>query len=149
MSDKPKTVLEWTYAAEAYFEGPRKFTYADGDISMLDGKAKGVFDASHYGLREFRDAAQEFLQYVFFAQQVQVHKPFKLSVASMTREHPDGRRDVTGFLDTLVVKMTVHDADIVVKDKDGNVVTDTKADRVKKQEMFGDSVTRNFHTDHV
>lgn len=147
MVNEAKTVIEWTYEPVLYFEVPLTLEFADGEIDLQEGVARGVFSASHYRKRNFRDSAHDFLRSRFLAQQVQVHKPFKLSVGIMSREHPDGRKDATAFIDTLVMRMEVKTPDIVLRDKKGNIVTDTKAERIEKHKSFGGNAVQRFQHD--
>tara|TARA_B100001939_G_C16884756_1_gene592538 strand:- start:254 stop:1021 length:768 start_codon:yes stop_codon:yes gene_type:complete len=144
MSKDSKTILEWSYEPNSYFEVPTRFECFGGEVLIDNGLVKGTFASEHYGERDFRDAVHELVEARFLAQQVQSHKSYELSGASMYREHPDGSRDVTAFIDTLVMKASVHAPDIVITDREGNVVSDSKAERVKRREDFGCSVVTNF-----
>ncbi len=51
----------------------------------------------------------------------------------MCRIHPDGRKDVTVFADPCVMKMMSGNVDLVQKDKDGNIIIDSRRDRIEKK----------------
>jgi hypothetical protein len=56
----------------------------------------------------------------------------------MYRLHPNGKRTVTIAPESCVVKVSVGPVDIIVKDKDGNVVGDTRRERIKKKKKLAD-----------
>lgn len=142
METQAQTVLEWTYEPSTLFEEEVTLAHSGGVIRIDCGHIKGVFDATHYEQgREFRDCIHEIVSARVRAQEVQVRKQCKLSAASMSREYADGRRDVTAFPETLSVRVKVNIPDIIVKDAHGNVVKDSKTERLKKQKEFGENVS--------
>lgn len=147
MSEGSKTIIEWNYSPASFFEAPIETTLAGGKIQIQDGKVKGVFEASHSGQREFRDKVHELLQTRFIAQQVLTHKKFELAPPSMSRVRSDSRRDVTVFVDSLELKVTARAPDILLKDKNGNVISDTRAERLEKQGKFGAAVMHSTAND--
>jgi hypothetical protein len=150
MISDSKTVLGWTYEPKGFFEIPCQLAFSGGQISITDGKVRGEFDQSHFDLgSEFRDLVHANVSTVFLAQQVQVHKVFKLSKASMEREHADGRRDFIGFVDSAQCTISGGSADIIVRNSDGNIIQDTKAERLKKQKDFRDAAANMTPNDLV
>lgn len=148
MTAKPKTVLEWSYEPKGFFEEPCMLPFSGGEIIINGGSVRGEFDASFYDLgQDFRNSVHEHLTTAFLAQQVQVHTQYQLSSASMCREYPDGRRDVTVFADSLQIAISVARADIIIKDDKGNVLQDTKQERLKKQRHFGKIVSELIQSD--
>ena len=139
-----QTVLEWQYEPKSFFEEKCTIEYAGGHIAIQDGNARGEFEATFYEQgRAFRDAAHQLLTDVFLVQQIQVHTPYALTPPSMTREHSDGRRDATGFPETLVVKVSLGDKiDIIHKDASGNILKDTRAERLNRHLSFRDDALK-------
>lgn len=137
MKPDAQTVLEWSYEPADFFEESEKLDWLDGEIEIKNGAVRGVFDASHYERgRDFRDQAHEALLSYFLAQQVQNDKSYSLSSASLSREYADGRRDVTAFANSLQMKVSLSKPDVVIRDAAGNIVSDTKAERLKRQKEF-------------
>jgi hypothetical protein len=150
MSVDAQAILEWTYVPKDFFEEPLTLPYAGGEIVVNAGKARGHFDSSHYDQgRDFRDTTHEFLHTTFLAQQVQIHLPFSLSPASMSREYADGRRDVTAFPESVRISASVGKIDFVIKDANGDIIKDSKAERLKSQDEFRKKVTKLLPTDLV
>jgi hypothetical protein len=88
-----------------------------------------------------RDELHEGLNDRFLAVQLLSHKPYKLSKPSMYRLHRDGRKDVTVFPESCVVTISGGTADFVVKDKDGNVISDSRKERVERKIELADLAT--------
>lgn len=147
MTDKPKTTLEWTYEPSSYFGVATKFAFADGEITVQNGKASGKFNASFFDQREFRDEAQEFLMFKFFAQQVQVHKLFNLSPASVALELPDGRRNYRTNVEAAGIATDTFN--ITTSDKERNIIADERAERLEKQQLFRTRVNKIISCDPV
>src|SRR5690606_37338503 len=113
------------------------FECEGGKVSIGDGNVRGEFEPTRYQEgRDFRDLVHRAVTNRFLAQQVQTHEHFDLSAAAMTCEHADGRRDVTAFIEPLALKLSVGQIDVVLTDAQGNIVQDTKAERLAKQEKF-------------
>lgn len=85
-----------------------------------------------------RDSLHRNLDDRFLGVQLLTHKPCKLSEASMHRLHPDGRKDLTVFLEPLVMTLTPGNVDFVVKDKDGNIINDSRKDWVEKKKELAE-----------
>ena len=149
MTSTKRTVLEWTYEPKGFFEEPCELPFEGGAISVADGKVRGDFDAALYGQGSpLRDDADEFLRSVFLAHQVQTHQSFSLTVPSMAREHSDGRRDVTVFLETLVATVSVSASlDIVHTRADGTIASDTRAERLDRHAAFRTAVAKLLPSD--
>jgi len=127
-------LLEWSFTPKDYFEDEVQVVRDDYVMVIKDGTVEArinpqIYDKDH----KMRDTLTESLNNRFLGVQLLTHKPYKLSKASMCRLHPDGRKDVTIFPDTCVMKMTAYNADIVLKDKNGNVISDSRRDRVEKK----------------
>lgn len=142
MCEDSKTILEWKYNPAGFFEEPCTLSLSGGEITISEGEVKGEFDGSYYRQGQgFRDQLHEQVTNIFLAQQVQAHRHFQLSPASMAREHLDGRRDVTAFIESISLKLSGGQVDVVVKNAKGEIIQDTKAKRLQKQRNFRDDVS--------
>lgn len=143
MSDVAKTVLEWTYEPRNFFEERSALYHPDGSIEIAEGKARGEFDAARFDEGEaFCKSMHGFLESAFLAQQIQAHLPYTLAQPALARVHPDGRRDVSLFVKSAVMVMSVGTVDIIVRDANGNITSDSKAERLGKQAQFRADVGR-------
>lgn len=139
MNDDPTTVLQWTFEPKDLFEEIFDVGILSGSVHVERGVARGQFPPSEYERgREFRDEAHEALEPHFFGQAIIAGKQFVLNPAQLTREHPDGRSDETIFLETahFTLSESSATADFIIRDRDGNVTSDTRAARIAEQAMF-------------
>ncbi|MEH6542702.1 MAG: hypothetical protein V7721_02065 [Porticoccaceae bacterium] len=132
-------ILEWTFTPKDYFEDEVRIERGDYEIIIKDGLIEArispeVYDKEH----KMRNSLHRNLDDRFLGVQLLTHRPYTLSKASMYRLHPDGRKDVTVFAESSVMTMTSGNVDIVVKDKDGIVVSDSRRDRVEKKKEFAE-----------
>ena len=78
----------------------------------------------HYGLNDR-----------FLGVQLLTHRAYELSSTTMTRVHSDGRRDI--FIEPEPARLLISGGtvDFQVTDKDGNVISDSKQDRIEKKRV--------------
>lgn len=150
MTPDSKTVVEWNYTPKNFFETELEIQYADGKITLQSGIARGIFGNSNYdrGI-DFRNEADDFLRSHFLAQQVKTSKQFELRVGSLAREHSDGRRDVTASVATAVLTATAGRADIIIKNSQGEILRDTKSERIADQSQFRETVAELLPKDNL
>ena len=148
MKQVSQTILEWSYEPADFFEEGDRFSWSGGEVEITGGKVRGVFDASRYEQgREFRDQAHEAVLSRFKAQQVQLGRCFDLSLISFACEYEDGRRNETMFLETARFELRGGDVDFVLRDKTGNIVSDSKRERMDRQREFRDQVAKLLPND--
>ena len=129
-------VLEWTFTPPDYFESPLPITGDNYQMVIDAGKVEARIPPEVYAATaNMRDQIHNSLNDRFRGVQVLTHRPYQLSKASMYRLHPDGRRDVTIFPETVRITVEAHPVDIILTDKDGNVI-DTRGERIAKKRRF-------------
>jgi len=130
-------ILEWKFSPPEYFEEPIYIKRNDYVMTIENGTVEARIRPEIYDKdQSMRDRLHSSLNDRFLGVQLFSHKPYELSKSSMYRLHPDGRRDITIFPEPIVVKMSIGEADFIVKDKDGNVIRNSKRERIqKKQEL--------------
>lgn len=130
-------LLEWSFTPKDYFEDETRIKRQDYEMIIKDGKAEARINPANYDKEyKMRNALHQSLNNRFLGVQLLTHKPYKLSKASMSRLHADGRRDVTVFPESCVMTMSSGTVDIVVKDKEGNIISDSRRDRIGKKNEF-------------
>lgn len=143
MKDDAQTVLKWDYTPPDFFEESIQIDVETGRITLEKGLARGTFAASEYARgAEFWDEMHERLRQEFTSQQVLVHKTFTLPKPKMTREHTDGRIDQMIFGTTFKSKIQVYSSDITIRDAEGNVIQDSRAERLEERRDFREKVAR-------
>lgn len=134
-----KTELEWVYNPADLFEVPyRRQTddyvlVADGGVvrvtlrkpcDPIDANLQGRVTKEVEGLLRLR--------------QLQVHRPFKLGVASVNQHRSDGTRSISRSADEVL--SFSDQPDTVHRNASGAVVQDTKSERIAEHTNFIDSV---------
>lgn len=141
MNGDGTTVLEWTFEPTDLFEEIIDVEILAGSVHIEQGVARGHFPASEFEQgRAFRDEAHRKLQPHFLAQAVAAGKQCVLNPAHMSRNYPDGRSDQIMFVETAYFDLSTGNADFIIRDKDGNVASDTRAARIAEQKEFRDKL---------
>ncbi|TET88908.1 MAG: hypothetical protein E3J96_02200 [Sulfurovum sp.] len=130
-------LLEWEFSPPDYFEEEFCIEHDHCQLVIKEGKVEARIDPSVYDQNhKMRNSLHEFLNNRFSSEELSSHKPYELSEASETRLHADGRKDVTIFGKASIISTSSLTVDIIICDKNGNILSDSKRDRIqKKQEL--------------
>lgn len=139
MAHNDTIILEWSFSPPEYFETEIRLERDNYEMVIGHGKVEAKISPSIYESNpNMRNELHEALNGRFLGVQLLTHKPYELSDSSMYRLHPDGRKDVTKFLTSAVVRMFGGVVGVIVKDNDGNVVTDSRSERIEKKKSLAD-----------
>jgi hypothetical protein len=127
-------MLEWTYSPPDYFEAPIQISHDQYVMTIENGKVEAkVNDVIYEENPEMRNQLHEALNDRFIYKQVFNHQLFELSKPQVCKIHPDGRKDHFIFLETAEIICTGELVDLVLMDKDGNIVGDTRRNRIDRE----------------
>ena len=147
---KAVVVLEWRFSPSGYFEEPITISRDHYTMTIADGKVEAKIDSSVYdGNPSIRKMLHDSLNDRFLAVQLLTHRAYELSKSTLTRVHPDGRKHVLLEVETSYHAVSSDTLDIRVLDKDGNVVSDSRRDRIEKQMSVADLVETHRASDAV
>jgi hypothetical protein len=136
-------ILEWKFSPPDYFEEPICIKRDDYVMTIGSGTVETRIRHEMYDKdQSMRDRLHSMLNDRFLAVQLLSHKPYELSKSSMYRLHPDGRKDITIFPESCVMTMTMGEADIILTDKDGNIISNSKKERIQKKRELADLVEK-------
>jgi hypothetical protein len=138
-------ILEWTFSPHTYFEEPLRISRGGCIITVANGKVEARFDAAVYDRDpSIREELHNAVSSVFRATQLVNQEPHKLSANPTTiRLEPDGRRSVSVEI-TGMSSIIVGDAiDIQVLDKNGNIVHDSRRERIEKRNSLAKLAERH------
>ncbi len=141
-------VLEWQFSPPDYFEEPINISRHDYTMSIADGKVEARIDSAIFDADpSLRQALHDGVNDRFLGVQLLSHRAYELSSSTMTRLHSDGRRDI--YLDAEPGRLVLSGVpiDIQVTDKDGNVVVDSRRDRIAKKKSLAELVSTYRGTD--
>lgn len=119
-------------------------------MTIADGKVEARVDSSVFDSdSSIRQSLHEALSDRFLGVQVLTHRPYQLSGPTMTRLHPDGRRDRFIEPESGEIKLSGETLDIQVRDKDDNVLMDTRRERVHRKGDLAELVEKYRAKDAV
>lgn len=149
MSKIVSVQLEWKYFPETYLEEPISISFKGGDLEIKDGVAIAIIDPEIYHAdSSIREKLTQKIENRLHAVQIMTHKDFELSKPSRTDIREDGKKNHFLEAEPCIVSMSVvGTVDLVAKDKDGNIVSDTKRERLDKQKRFASLVDKYRRSD--
>jgi hypothetical protein len=132
-------VLEWRFYPPDCFEEQINLERNDYKLVIGSGKAEARIRAELY---EKKPTMMEDLNHAlnnrFLGVQLLTHKPYELSNPLLYRIYPDGRKDYFIFAEPGVFSISGGTFDFAHIDKNGNVIRDTKAERIRKKQRLAD-----------
>jgi DNA-directed RNA polymerase subunit K/omega len=143
-------VLEWTFSPPDYFEEPIEISCQAYTMTITDGQVQAKIDSALFEADpDMRQRLHDALNDRFLAVQLLTYRAYELSRSTKTRVHPDGRRDIFFEVEPGRIEISGGTLDIQIKDKDGNVVHDTKRDRIAKKKSLAELVSAHRPTDSL
>lgn len=140
-----KYILEWTFTPPDYFEEPMDFQFDYGIIHVEDGKAEAHIAANLYPEdHRLRNQIHSELDAIFLGVQVLAHKPYALSKSNVTKLRVDGHKDRWVFLEGATLTLFGGRADATITDANGNIISDTRRERINLKKQFAQSAATNF-----
>lgn len=138
-----KVQLEWKYTPESYIEEPIRIKEEGFELSISDGVALARIEPSFHSQHSYiKEYLTGLIESRLLAVQIMFHGDFTLNKPSRSDLKRDGTKNIFLEVDPIVLKMSVGSVDFVVRDKDGNIVSDTKRDRLDKQKWFAKTVDK-------
>lgn len=143
-------VLEWKFSPPDYFEEPIEISRQDYTMTITDGQVQAKIDCAIFEADpDMRQRLHDALNDRFLGVQLFTHRAYELSRSTKTRVHPDGRRDIFIEPEPARIVYSAGTPDIQIKDKDGNVILDTKRDRVEKKKSLAELISTHRPTDSL
>jgi hypothetical protein len=140
--------IEWTYKPSDYFEESWSFEIGEAHVEIADGYAVAVVPAALYDQNEgIRDEISEHIKHRFLGAQIMNHRRFNLSHASVRRPDPQGRGSTVLSRITADAVIVSGRADLTITDAEGNVITDTKAERIADRKRLADLAAKHAPND--
>ncbi|PTN13313.1 hypothetical protein [Nitrosomonas aestuarii] len=119
--------LEWKYPPVNYLEEPISFSFETGDLDIKNGVAIANIDPDLYHAdSSIQEVLTRKIESRLHAVQVMTHRDFELSGPSRTDIREDGKKNHFLEVESCIHAVSLGTIDLIVKDKDGDVVSDTK-----------------------
>jgi hypothetical protein len=129
-----KTELHWSYQPPDYFEVTTTVELPSGVLNAKSGAMVFTLTEPEQPLGdEMRKTATKQVLAVFQARQLLTHREFKLDGPNAVHHDANGKRHYVVFPEPGVMRLTGFAPDIIITDKDGNVVKDTRAERQESE----------------
>ncbi len=130
-------VLQWTFTPPDYFESAIEINRDTYTMLIDNGKIEARIDFALYDNSPgMRDDLHKDLESRFLGVQLITGTKYELSKPTLVRLLPDGRREYTLFIESVNEISLAGSVDLVVRDKDGNIVSDSRQERIaKKKEL--------------
>jgi hypothetical protein len=129
-----RTELEWAYQPTDFFEGPYGHATADFKLTVSEGRVLVTLVTPHDPVpNSIEDDVTALVAGIFHVRQLQSHGSYSLEGPTIY-QHSGGRKSVAIRLrGVLAIAASVARGDIIVRDPAGNVVHDSKAERITRQ----------------
>jgi len=151
LAKSKKVMLEWKYDPPDFLEAPFRIEKDNYKVEISDGKIEAEISTTFFDSK--KDAKREIHEEIndlFLGAQTISFKPFKLFKPMIYRTDPDDRLNITLFLTPVVSQCVFSDnVDLIVKDKNGNIVKDTKAERIAAERHFAELAATHKKTDSI
>jgi hypothetical protein len=141
MTENPeRTEFQWSYEPKGFFEAP--YRYSDGEYDILIDEGKVVAT-----LRTPQDPVDSALEQrienavrnIFKTRKLILHAPYELKGVSL-HQYSKKTKNVAIRLASASTIVMAGRADLILKDAHGNVVKDSKAERISEHTTMLDSL---------
>ena len=143
-------ILEWQFSTPDYFEESISILRNDYTMVIGDGKVEATITATNFDANaRVRDTLHDALNDRFLGVQLLSHRPYELSKPQVIKVHPDGHKEYFIESKGAQITLTGGTADVRVTDKDGNIISDSKRDRIEKKRSLAELVGAYRASDSV
>ena len=131
------TELEWGYQPPDFFEAESTFQLDCGTLTIQNGKASLRLKSPEDPLRpETRGGAAAQVVAVFDARRLLVHRTYTIAGPHVIHHGENGKRHIAVTLEGAQLKLTGGSVDFVVTNASREVVSDSRADRLRVHQAF-------------
>lgn len=135
-----KTVLEWPYQPPDFFEAPYRQTAAGYDLLVDAGIVTVTLTSPQDPVSEIlRSQIASEVEAIFIARQLRTHRHFALEGPRDTQHMAGGTKSIAIALCGEMVALA-DTVDVVLTDPAGNVIRDSKAERIADDARFVDAL---------
>lgn len=143
--------LKWIYSPDTYFEEPVIISFEGVDLEIKGGIAIAKITSELF--QDNNQIQQELTQQIenrLYAVQLMTHQDFELSKPLRTDILENGKINYYLNLESGIFLVDSCMADLIQKkDKDGNIISDTKRDRLDKQNHIASLLDKHRDSDDI
>jgi hypothetical protein len=128
-----RTELEWIYTPPDFFEAGYERSVPEFHLSILSGRVLATLDEPGGPVpNPTKERVRSFVNALFHVRQLQTHAAYKLE-GPRIYQYSAGRKSVAIELSGVNVSVRVGQVDVVVHNAAGEVVHDSKAERISHE----------------
>ena len=137
-------LLERPYKPSNYSEDKEVIRYKKIEMVISDGKVIAQFEVTQLKANpNLADELYNDLYAIFQGMQLLTHKKFDLSKSpAKTVIHSDGKKHHCLSINIMESGQIIENVDSEVMDKNGNIISDSRKERIEKQREFGSLVRK-------
>jgi hypothetical protein len=141
----PRVTLEGTYTPSDYLEEPVILDRPDYSAEIAEGRIEVTFrNPEPLPSADRQAAVDRDLRQVFSARMILTCQPWEMTgLDIMKRRSPDGRTDIWWSVAPGDFRISGSPADFIHRDAEGNVIRDTKAERLADDRAFREQCLRH------
>lgn len=148
MSKIAEIQLEWKYTPSDYLETPIKISELGINLEISKGVAIARIDPEIFGNNSSISAdLTKIVENRLYAVQLVTHKKFSLGKPARSDLREDGKKNIFIEVDSIKINLSLGTPDLIITDSDGNIISNTKKERLDKQQWFSETVDRHRTTD--
>src|SRR6185369_8560970 len=125
--DQDRIELEWKYQPTDFFEAPYQYAESDLELKIENGRAKAVLTGPTQSDHDAR--VRSLVKGFFLVRQLQVHRNYTLEGPAIL-QYSSGHKNVILEAASGMMTLTGGSVDFIIRDPAGNVVRDSKAERI-------------------
>jgi hypothetical protein len=135
-----RTELEWMYQPVGRFEAAYRYANTEYDLVVENGRVVATLTIPQNPVAEdLAGRIEAHVTSIFLVRQLQVHRTSALQ-GPRVYQHEGGRKNVAIRVGSVLSAEAVGQPDIVLRDPAGNIVRDTRAERIAAHTSLLDSI---------
>jgi len=136
-----RTELEWEYQPGDFFEVAYRHAESEYDILVEGGRAVATLSVPQEPVDEqLENRIGAHLGAIFLVRQLEVHRTYTLKGPLAVYQHAGSRKNVAIRVGSASLVMFQGQVDAILRDAAGNILRDTKAERIAQHTALLDSV---------
>jgi hypothetical protein len=143
MDEVVEIQLEWKYTPKTYLEEPIFIKGQGYELSISDGIAFAKIDPSvHSQNPQIKNNLSRLIENRLRAVQIMTHRDFTLEKTCRFDLRQDGKKNIFLEVESTIGYSSMQPLDLVQRDKNGNILSDTKQERRDKQKWLSEAITK-------
>ena len=135
-----RTELEWTYEPTNFFEVPYRHSAVEFEVVVESGRVLATLTTPTASVADdLEQQVKAMIDSIFLIRQLQVHRRYTL-YGPRIYQHSAGRKNVSIRVGSAAVLAVGGQADIVIRNAAGDIVHDSRSDRIEGHKALFDSV---------